>query len=218
LVQAANATFTRGVSFSTTLTNALKSVSLKSVFPATPLGQQLQTVAQIISIESALGVNRQVFFCQLGGFDTHGAQLGIQDPLLQQLSQAVGAFYNALANEIGQDKNTVTFTASEFGRTLQPNGNAGSDHAWGSHHFIVSTGVKNGGPLLGGQIYGTFPSLVLNGPDDANTRGTLVPTTSVDQYAATLAQWFGVAPGNVSAIFNYVGNFPTNNLGFLNLS
>jgi uncharacterized protein (DUF1501 family) len=218
LVQAANATFTRGVSFSTTLTNALKSVSLKSVFPATPLGQQLQTVAQIISIESALGVNRQVFFCQLGGFDTHGAQLGIQDPLLQQLSQAVGAFYNALANEIGQDKNTVTFTASEFGRTLQPNGNAGSDHAWGSHHFIVSTGVKNGGPLLGGQIYGTFPSLVLNGPDDANTRGTLVPTTSVDQYAATLAQWFGVAPGNVSGIFNYVGNFPTNNLGFLNLS
>jgi uncharacterized protein (DUF1501 family) len=175
-------------------------------------------VAQIISIQSKLGVNRQIFFCQLGGFDTHGAQLAIQDPLLQQLSQAVGAFYNALSTEIGQDKNTVTFTASEFGRTLQPNGNAGTDHAWGSHHFIIGTGSANGGPLYGGKIYGQFPSLALNGLDDANTRGTLVPTTSVDQYAATLAQWFGVAPASVNGIFNYVGNFPTNNLGFLNLS
>jgi uncharacterized protein (DUF1501 family) len=217
LVQAANTTFSRGVGFSTSLTNALKSVKLKSVFPASLIGQQLETVAQIISIQSQLGVNRQIFFCQLGGFDTHGAQLGIQDPLLQQLSQAVGAFYNSLANEIGQDKNTVTFTASEFGRTLQPNGNAGTDHAWGSHHLIVSTGAAKGGPLYGGKIHGQFPSLVLNGPDDANTRGTLVPTTSVDQYAATLAQWFGVSAGNVNGIFNYVKNFSTSNLGFLNL-
>jgi uncharacterized protein (DUF1501 family) len=218
LVQAANTNFSRGVGFSTTLTNALKSVTLKSVFPTSLIGQQLETVAQIISIQSALGVKRQIFFCQLGGFDTHGAQLGTQDPLLQQLSQAVGAFYNALANEIGQDKNTVTFTASEFGRTLQPNGNAGTDHAWGNHHFIVSTGAAKGGPLYGGQIYGTFPSLALGGPDDANTRGTMVPTSSVEQYAATLAQWFGVAPGNVNGIFQYVNNFPTSNLGFLNLS
>jgi uncharacterized protein (DUF1501 family) len=217
LVQAANATFGRGISFSQTLTNALKSVNLKSVFPSSSIGQQLQTVAQIISIESALGVNRQIFFCQLGSFDTHGAQLGTQDPLLQQLSQAVGAFYNALADEIGQDKNTVTFTASEFGRTVQPNGNAGSDHAWGNHHIIVSTGAAKGGSLYGGKFYGQYPSLVLNGPDDANTRGTMVPTTSVDQYAATLAQWFGVSSGNVNGIFSYVGNFPTNNLGFLNL-
>jgi uncharacterized protein (DUF1501 family) len=218
LVQAANTTFTRGVGFSTTLTNALKSVSLKSVFPSSLIGQQLQTVAQIISIQSALGVNRQIFFCQLGGFDTHGAQLGTQDPLLQQLSQAIGAFYHALSSEIGQDKNTVTFTASEFGRTLQPNGNAGTDHAWGSHHLIIGTGSAGGGPLYGGKIYGTFPSLALGGPDDANTRGTMVPTTSVEQYAATLAQWFGVAPGNVNGIFSYVANFPTSNIGFLNLS
>ncbi len=217
LVQAANTTLSRGVGFSQTLTNALKPVKLHSVFPASLIGRQLKTVAQIISIQNALGVNRQIFFCQLGGFDTHGAQLGTQDPLLQQLSQAVGAFYNALANEVGQDKNTVTFTASEFGRTLQPNGNAGTDHAWGSHHFIVGTGTASGGPLLGGKIHGQFPSLALNGPDDANARGTLVPTTSVDQYAATLAQWFGVAPGNVSGIFNYVGNFPTSNLGFLSI-
>jgi len=218
LVQAANATFGRGISFSMTLTNALKSVSLKSVFPATPLGQQLQTVAQIISIQSALGVNRQIFFCELNGFDTHGSQLGTQDPLLQQLSQAVAAFYSALANEIGQDKNTVTFTASEFGRTVQPNGSGGSDHAWGNHHFVVSTSAAKGGPLYGGRFYGQYPSLALNGPDDANTRGTLVPTTSVDQYAATLAQWFGVSSGNVNGIFSYVKNFSTSNLGFLNLS
>ena len=218
LVQAANTTFNNGLGFSQSLNNALKSVKLTSAFPSSLLGQQLQTVAEIISIQQALGVNRQIFFCQLGGFDTHGAQLGTQDPLLQQLSQAIGAFYNCLSKEVGQDKNTITFTASEFGRTLQPNGNAGTDHAWGSHHLIIGTGSNNGGPLYGGQIYGQFPSLILNGPDDANTRGTLVPTTSVDQYAATLAQWFGVAPGNVNGIFGNVHNFTTNNLGFLNLS
>jgi uncharacterized protein (DUF1501 family) len=218
LVQAANATFQRGVGFSTALTSALKSVKLTSVFPNSLLGQQLETVAQIISIQQSLGVNRQIFFCNHGGFDTHGAQLGQQDPLLQQLSQAVGAFYNCLSSEIGQDKNTITFTASEFGRTLQPNGNAGTDHAWGSHHLVVGTGSAHGGPLYGGKIYGQFPSLILGGPDDANSRGTLVPTSSVDQYAATLAQWFGVAPGNVNGIFPYVHNFTSNNLGFLNLS
>jgi uncharacterized protein (DUF1501 family) len=144
LVQAANTTFNRGVGFSTTLTNALKTVKLNTVFPSSLIAQQLQTVAQIISIQQSLGVHRQIFFCQLGGFDTHGAQLGTQDPLLQQLSQAVGAFYKCLSSEVGQDKNVVTFTASEFGRTLQPNGNAGTDHAWGSHHFIVGTGSGNG--------------------------------------------------------------------------
>ena len=218
LVQSANTTFNRGVGFSQALTNALKSVHLTSVFPQTLLGQQLQTVAQIISIQQALGVNRQIFFCQLGGFDTHGAQLGTQDPLLQQLSQAMGAFYNCLSAEVGQSKNTITFTASEFGRTLQPNGNAGTDHAWGSHHLIVGAGSASGGPLYGGKIYGQFPSLILSGPDDANSRGTLVPTSSVDQYSATLAQWFGVDPSNVNSIFSNVHNFTTNNLGFLNLS
>ncbi len=218
LVQAANTTFTNGVGFSQALTNALKGVVLKSLFPANPLAQQLQTVAEIISIQKAIGVNRQIFFCQLGGFDTHGAQLGTQDPLLQQLSQAVGAFYNCLSTELGQDKNTITFTASEFGRTLQPNGSAGTDHAWGSHHLVFGTGSQNGGPLSGGQFYGPFPSLILGGPDDANARGTLVPTSSVDQYAATLSQWFGVAPGNVNSIFPNVQNFTSNNLGFLNFS
>jgi uncharacterized protein (DUF1501 family) len=214
LVTAANANFNRGVGFSTTLTNALKSAKVNTVFPATLIGAQLQTVAQIMSIRGALGIGRQVFFCQLGGFDTHGAQQPTQDPLLQQLSQAVAAFYLA-TQEVGTDAVTATFTASEFGRTLQPNGNAGTDHAWGSHHFVIGTGVNNGGSLLGGQIWGQFPSLALGGPNDANTRGTMVPTTSVDQYAATMAQWFGVSPANLNSIFPYVGNFPTSNVGFL---
>lgn len=214
LVSAANANFNRGVGFSTTLTNALKTAKVNTVFPNTLIGLQLQTVAQIMSIRASLGIGRQIFFCQLGGFDTHGAQQPTQDPLLQQLSQAVGAFYTA-TQEVGTDALTTTFTASEFGRTLQPNGNAGTDHAWGSHHFIVGTGANHGGSLHGGQIWGQFPSLALGGANDANTRGTLVPTTSVDQYSATMAEWFGVTAANINSIFPYVANFPTANLGFL---
>ena len=214
LVQAANTILNRGVGFSNALTAALATSTVNTVFPNTLIASQLKTVARIMKIRAALGIGRQVFFCQLGGFDTHGGQLGAQDALLQQLSQAVGAFYTA-TQEVGTDQNTVTFTASEFGRTLQPNGNAGTDHAWGGHHFVISTNAANGGPLQGGRFYGQFPSLALGGADDANTRGTLVPTTSVDQYAATMAQWFGVSAQNVGQIFPYVANFNTSNLGFL---
>ncbi len=223
LVTAANSNFGRGVSYSTALANALQSAVVNTVFPNTQIGQQLKTVAQIMSVRSALGVGRQVFYCELDGFDTHGAQSDVahggdlsigQDPLLQQLSQAVGAFYTA-TQEVGTDANTITFTASEFGRTLQPNGSVGTDHAWGSHHFVIGTGAAKGGSLQGGQFWGTFPSLVLGGPDDANTRGTIVPTISVDQYAATMAQWFGVSAANLPSIFPNVVNFPTSNIGFL---
>jgi len=172
------------------------------------------TVAKVMSVRGALGIGRQVFFCQLGGFDTHGSQAGQHDQLLQQLSQAIGQFYLAL-HEVGTDQCTVTFTASEFGRTLQPNGNAGTDHGWGSHHLVVGSNVAAGGPLVGGKIYGQFPSLALGGVDDANARGTLVPTTSVDQYSATLAQWFGVSAASIPTIFPYIGNFGTSDLGFL---
>ena len=218
LVQAANANFNRGVGFSQALDAALATAKVNTAFPNTIIGSQLQTVARIMSIRNALSIGRQVFFCQLGGFDTHGAQASQQDPLLQQLSQAMGQFYLAL-QEVSTDKNTVTFTASEFGRTLQPNGNAGTDHAWGSHHLVMATSAALGGPLYGGQFYGQFPSLALGGSDDANMRGTIVPTTSVDQYAATLAQWFGVVnPSSINGMFPYVKNFGTTNLGFLNLS
>jgi uncharacterized protein (DUF1501 family) len=217
LVQAANATFNRGVGFSTALNNALATAKVNTPFPATTLGAQLQTVAHVMSVRAALGIGRQVFFCQLGGFDTHGSQSADQDPLLQQLSQAIGQFYLAL-QEVGTDKNTVTFTASEFGRTLQPNGNAGTDHAWGSNHIVIATNTASGGPLFGGKFYGQFPSLALGGADDANSRGTFVPTTSVEQYAATMALWFGVPQASIPAMFPFVSNFATSNLGLLNLA
>jgi len=138
----------------------------------------------------------------------------MQWDLLKQVATGMQALYNSTI-ELGIADKVTMFTESEFGRTLQPNGNAGTDHAWGSHHFVIGTGAANGGSLQGGRIWGQFPSLALGGADDANSRGTLVPTTSVDQYAATMAEWFGVSSANIGAIFPYVGNFPTSNLGFL---
>ncbi len=212
LVQAANATLARGASYAQALNAALQGVTLATVFPATGLGAQLQMVAKIMKVRAALGLSRQVFFCSMGGFDTHGGQLAAQDALLQELNGAVGAFY-AATQELTLENSVTTFTASEFGRTLTPNSNGGTDHAWGSHHFVV------GGGVMGGQFYGQFPSLALGSLYDANNRGTLIPTTSVDQYGATLAQWFGVAPGagagTVGSIFGNIGNFNTSNLGFL---
>jgi uncharacterized protein (DUF1501 family) len=154
-------------------------------------------------------MTRQIFFCNLGGFDTHSDELATQTLLLGQLSQAVSAFYTA-TQELLADQQVTTFTASEFGRTLTPNGNGGTDHAWGNHHFIIGSGVK------GGTMYGTYPSLALGGPNDTNTRGTLIPTTAVDQYAATMAQWFGVSLGaNMAQVFPNLANFGSSNLGFL---
>jgi uncharacterized protein (DUF1501 family) len=209
LVQADNGIMTRGNNYANTLTGLLATNNIKTAFPANnPLAAQLKTVANVMSVRNQLGLSRQIFFCQLGGFDTHSGQVETQTPLLQQLSQAVMAFYTA-TQELTIDQNVTTFTASEFGRTLNPSGNDGSDHAWGSHHFIIGSGV------VGGQFYGTFPLLALGGANDANTRGVLIPSTAVDQYGATLAQWFGVGAGSLSSIFPNIGNFPTNKLGFL---
>ena len=208
LVSAANKVYQRGVGFSKALNAAIASAKISTVFPGSLLGQQLLTVAKIVNIQKALGIERQVFFCQLGGFDTHGDELNSQGPLLQQFSQAVAAFYSEMGVQ-GQANNVTTFTASEFGRTLQPNGNGGTDHAWGGHHFVI------GGSVQGGKFYGQYPSLALGGSDDANSRGTLIPTTSIAQYAATLATWFGVDPMNLQTVCPNIGNFQIPNLGFL---
>src|SRR5208283_3898120 len=136
LAQAANGTLGRGQSYANALSGALAGATLTTQFPAgNPLAAQLQTVARIIKVRSALGLSRQIFYCQLDGFDTHSGQLAIQSTLLQQLSQAVLAFYQA-TQELGVDSNVTTFTASEFGRALTPN-TTGTDHAWGSHHFVI---------------------------------------------------------------------------------
>ena len=211
LVQAANGIVTRGANYANTLAAQIGSVTINTAFPAgNPLADQLLMVAKLIGLRNTLGMTRQIFFCQLGGFDTHGAQLETQVTLLQQLSQAVSAFYSA-TQELLVDSSVTTFTASEFGRTLSPNGNDGSDHAWGNHHFIIGTGVQ------GGSMYGAFPSLAFGSQNDTNSRGTLIPTTAVDQYGATLANWFGVPGGSLPTIFPNSANFPASslNVGFM---
>jgi uncharacterized protein (DUF1501 family) len=209
MVQAANAETGQAVKFATVLSNALKNIGpLQTKFPGTYLGQQLQQVAQVIAAQSALAVQRQIFFCAVGGFDTHADQLPQQVQLLSTVSQGMSAFYQA-TQELGVANQVTTFTLSEFGRTLEPGSNGGSDHAWGGHQLIL------GGAVKGNAIYGTFPTLALSGPDDADQNGRWIPTTALDQYAATLATWFGVSAANLTSIFPNLSNFPASNLGFL---
>src|SRR3954469_24675477 len=197
-------------------------VSLGTIFPNTTLGNQLKQVAKVIKFNAAtpaLGLTRQIFFCQLGGFDTHQNQVATQASLLQQVSQAVAAFYQSTV-ELGMDQQVTTFTLSDFGRTLHPAGTGsgvvGSDHAWGSHHFVV------GGAVRGGDFFGVpgpngsvFPVLQLNGPSDTDNRGRWIPTASVEQYAATLASWYGVGAGDIPMVFPNIGRFAVSDLGFM---
>ena len=209
MVQAANGVTGQAVKFAQVLSDALKnSTPLQTKFPANDLGQQLHQVAQVISAQSALGVRRQIFFCSYGGFDTHADQLPQQVQLLSTVSQGMSAFYQA-TQELGVANQVTTFTLSEFGRTLEPGSNGGTDHAWGSHQLIL------GGAVKGNAIYGTFPTLALGGPDDADQNGRWIPTTALDQYAATLATWFGVSAVNLPSIFPNLVNFTTSNLGFM---
>jgi uncharacterized protein (DUF1501 family) len=176
-------------------------------FPLTPLGGQLRQVANLINVRNTLGMQRQVFFVSLGGFDTHDEQIGVQTALLGQLSAAMNAFYQATV-QMGVASNVTQFTASDFGRTLSTNGD-GTDHGWGGHHFVL------GGAVQGQRFYGRMPSLAkTNNPDDA-AYGQVIPTTSTDQYAATLARWFGVAPGDLDTLFPLLNRFPTSDLGFM---
>ena len=211
LVQADNQITSNAYTYNATLSDALGSVTgLKTVFPTTmnPFGAQLQEVARLIQVRAALGVSRQIFFLGAGNFDTHGNQLVAQAALLSQLSPALGAFYQALG-EMNLTNAVTTFTCSDFARTFQPNSTGGSDHAWGSHHMIL------GGAVQGGKIYGTLPTLALSGPDDAGGSGRWIPTTASAQYAATLAQWFGLPASELPYVLPYIGNFSSNNLGFM---
>lgn len=206
VVQAANDVRGDGVELNGML-NGLGNSSLTTVFPGTSLGQQLQQVAQLISLRGATGMKRQVFFCALGGFDTHSSQSWAQWDLMRQLAEGMSAFYNATA-EMGIADQVTTFTASEFGRSLQPSG-TGTDHGWGNHHLIV------GGAVKGGDLYGTFPDLALGGPDDTGGRGVLIPTTSLDQFGGTCARWFGVDQTDMPTVFPNLANFATPDLGFV---
>jgi uncharacterized protein (DUF1501 family) len=202
--------------------NALSNVNpvLTTVFPNTSISRQLLQVARLIkaSTDPAAGINmkRQIFFVQIGGFDTHSAQLNGQGTLLQQVSQAINAFFNATV-ELGLQDKVTLFTMSDFSRTLQPSGTGaaqvGSDHAWGNHQMIV------GGAVQGHTLYGTYPNITPGGPDDTDSgsapRGRWIPTTSIEQYAATLASWYGLSSADLTAVFPLIGHFSTANLGFL---
>jgi uncharacterized protein (DUF1501 family) len=192
-------------SLNAALTNA---ASIQTTFPTTGLGNQLKQVAKIIAARNALGIKRQIFFCSLGGFDTHNNELATHVNLYTQLSKAMKAFYDATV-ELGVAPNVTTFTQSDFGRTLKPAAGGGTDHAWGSHHLILGDAVR------GGNFYGTYPTLALAGPNDSGSEGRWIPTTSVDQYAATLATWYGLALSDLPTVFPSIGRFASANLGFM---
>jgi uncharacterized protein (DUF1501 family) len=180
--------------------------ALSTVFPQTELGNQLRAVAQMIAVRDVLQMERQVFLVEKGGFDSHDDQLLNQPNLLGDVSDSIKAFYDALV-EIGMADSVTTFTQSDFGRTMTSNGD-GTDHGWGGHQFVVGDAVQ------GRNLYGTFPDLALGSDDDVGG-GRFIPTTSADQYAATLAKWFGVDVVDLPTIAPNIGNFAVQDLGFL---
>ena len=182
-------------------------VGLATAFPDTHLGRQLRMVARLMQVRGTLQMQRQIFFVGLGGFDTHDNQLEDQAEQLGELDGALAAFYAATV-ELGLADAVTTFTASEFGRTTSINGD-GTDHGWGGHHLVLGSAVN------GRRIYGTLPDLGVEGPDDAGW-GQIIPTTAVDQYAATLSRWYGVPDAQMSTVFPNLGRFASGNLGFMN--
>ena len=212
----------RAIGTEAQITTALAGVALNTVFPSSnSLADQLKMVAKIIGARNSLGTKRQVFFVSLGGFDLHDNLMTDHPVLLGKVSDALAAFYNATV-ELGVANNVTAFTASDFGRTLASNGR-GADHGWGSHHFVV------GGAVKGQAFYGTPPPVSIGNSTTAPEdqwhvgSGRLLPSTSVDQYAATLATWFGVADSELASILPNLRHFgaaagrpdyPTN-MGFM---
>jgi len=209
---AAASDITQAQSLSATVNPILASTSptLAGAFSGltSTIARELLAVAKMIEAQASTGAKRQIFFVSLGGFDTHNNQLATHQTLFGQLSPALKAFYEATA-ALGVAEKVTTFTLSDFGRTFQPAAGGGSDHAWGSNHLIM------GGAVKGGNIYGQYPQLVLGGPNDSEKEGRWIPTTSVDQYGATLARWFGAGPAELASVFPNLGQFAPSDLDFL---
>ena len=181
--------------------------AITTVFPPGQLGAQLSTVAKLIASRDLLQMERQIFFVATGGFDSHDNQNQDQPGLLANISDSIAAFHSAIANDLGIADEVTTFTQSDFGRTLTSNGD-GTDHAWGGNQVVV------GGAVNGRELYGTYPLLQINGPDDVGG-GRLIPTTSADQFAATLAKWFGIPDADLDIVAPHIDNFTLRDLGFM---
>jgi uncharacterized protein (DUF1501 family) len=204
--EAANQMFADGLQLADTLAASGGLPPTTSSFPNSSLGAQMREVARLIRVRSQMGPGRQVFFCSMGGFDTHGSQMGAHANLLRDLSQSLSAFAYATL-DLGLAANVTTFTQSEFSRTTQSNG-TGTDHAWGSHHIVLGGAVRGG-------LYGSMPNFEVGGPHDATNRGVWIPTIGTVQFGATLGRWFGATPTELAWAFPHLANFPTSNLGFM---
>jgi uncharacterized protein (DUF1501 family) len=197
----------RSIAMEGVVNGALAGVAVNTPFPANnPLAAQLRIVARLIGANATLNTRRQVFFVSLGGFDNHNLLMQDHPRLLQRINDAMTAFYAATV-ELGVASKVTTFTASDFGRTLSSNAD-GSDHGWGSHQFVM------GGAVNGGRFYGTAPHVSIQ-TDDQVGQGRLLPTSSVDQFAATLARWFGCSTSELPGILPNVVNFSNTTLGFV---
>ncbi|HVT34358.1 MAG TPA: DUF1501 domain-containing protein [Nevskiaceae bacterium] len=215
LAQVHDATLARGIRLNSLIGSLLrKQPRLATRFPGTTLGAQLRLVAQLIGLREALGMKRQIFYVAMGNnpdsfgaFDTHFHQLLAQPRLFKQLSEGIKAFYDATV-ELGVAGNVTSFTASDFGRSLVENENNGTDHGWGGHHWIV------GGAVRGSRIYGTPPSLEVDGADDTDN-GRFIPSTSVEEYGATLIRWLDVADSDLDSVFPNLYRFGSRDMGFM---
>ncbi|MBX2879063.1 MAG: DUF1501 domain-containing protein [Granulosicoccus sp.] len=177
------------------------------------LAKQLHLVARLIASREQLGMQKQVFFVLMGGWDTHSDQLERLPQLMTQLNEAIGTFQQTI-DGLNLAASVTSFTASDFGRTLSSNGN-GTDHGWGGHNFVF------GGAVDGGRVYGETPNYSsTNNPDDAGEddgsfAGRIIPQISVNQYAATLARWMGVAESDLNQALPDLQNFTETDLGFM---
>jgi uncharacterized protein (DUF1501 family) len=197
----------RSIQFEGVVNNALSPTPLAATFPANNgLAAQLRIVARLIQARNTLGLRRQVYFVSMGGFDNHNLLMQDHPNLMGRLNDAMAYFY-AATQELGVQNQVTTFTASDFGRTLASNAD-GSDHGWGSHQFVM------GGAVQGGRFYGTAPRVSLSSNDQVG-QGRLLPSTSVDEFATTLARWFGVEAGEVNGVLANSNQFAHSNVAFV---
>jgi uncharacterized protein (DUF1501 family) len=172
------------------------------------ISQQLRTVALMLEGRSKTQMKRQLFYSHQGGYDTHGGQIGSHANLLRDFSEALLAFQKAV-EALGLSNNVTTFTLSDFGRTFKPASSGGTDHGWGNYAFVL------GGAVKGGDFYGTLPTLALNGPDDVGDSGRWIPTTSLEQYAAPMVRWLGIAEADLPYVLPNISAFGAGNVAYM---